>query len=229
MTVRTFLLIALLAFVSGLGGSLPSTAGWGVYAYREGAFVPVSTDQQYRLPSASSPAPATCALADLPASWQIRGARYADLTADGAPECVFLVWRPWADWPIMRWSDAPSPIADHRDAGGDSAHIILIEPLSAEPAQRRGRSYHKVWAGSALAAPVVQMAVGDVNGDGRNELIVLEGDYATGRDGPAYQMAVWRWNGFGFTLAWRSRLDTPLTGLAVIDLNGDGAAEILVR
>ena len=46
--------------------------------------------------------------------------------------------------------------------------------------------------------------MGDVDGDGRNEVVTLEGDYATGRSGPATHVNVWRWSGFGFTLEYRS-------------------------
>ncbi|MEA3341804.1 MAG: hypothetical protein U9R15_17705, partial [Chloroflexota bacterium] len=53
-------------------------------------------------------------------------------------------------------------------------------------------------------APLLALAVGDVDGDGRNEVVTLEGDYAAGRDGPATRVDVWRWNGFGFTLEFRS-------------------------
>ena len=118
----------------------------------------------------------------------------------------------------MRWSDAPSPIADNRDAQGDSSHIILIDPSS----------HRELWAGSALTVPIVQIAAGDVDGDGEVELIALEGDYTTGRYGPARHVAVWRWNGFGFTLAWRSPI-RRLRALKLYDLEGDGVAEIIVR
>jgi hypothetical protein len=138
-----------------------------------------------------------CAPTNLPSSWHIITALEADLTRDGAAECVLLV---------------------HRDMYGDSAHIILID--------LQGQS--EVWAGSALAVPIVEIAVGDVNGDGGAELVALEGDYTTGRNGPARNVAVWRWNGFGFTLAWRSS-PGRFSELSLIDVNDDGAQEILVR
>jgi hypothetical protein len=118
----------------------------------------------------------------------------------------------------MRWSDTASPIATHRDADGDSAHIVLMDPSGA----------YQIWAGSALALPIVEIAVGDVDGDGGTELVALEGDYATGRGGPARHVGVWAWNGFGFTLAWRSPPGRFLA-LALADLDGDGTAEILAR
>lgn len=116
------------------------------------------------------------------------------MTGDARAEWVLVVWRPWRDWPIQRWSSVPSPIAGFHDEAGDSCQIILLDP-------RDGR---EIWAGSALPAPFLDLAVGDVNGDTQPEIVLLEGDYVTGRQGPARHVDVWRWNGFGFTLEWRS-------------------------
>ena len=131
---------------------------------------------------------------DLPPEWQVTASVLADVTGDGAPEWVLLVWRPWRDWPIQRWSALPSPIAGYHDAGGDSCHLILLDPADGG----------EIWAGSALPAPMLGLAVDDVDGDGVNEVLAVEGTYAAGRDGPGTHVDVWRWNGFGFTLAWRS-------------------------
>jgi hypothetical protein len=117
-----------------------------------------------------------------------------DVTGDGEPEWVLLVRRPWRDWPVQAWSSVSSPIADFRDAAGDSGHLILLDPAS-------GR---ELWAGSALPAPLLALAVGDVDGDGADEVVTLEGDYDAGWDGPASRVDVWQWNGFGFSLEWRS-------------------------
>ena len=205
--------------------SLPRV--WHGYAYHTGTFVPLGSFPQARINVPGSievdpPDPSACPLANLSLSWHIRAATQADLTRDGIPECVLLVWRPWRDWPIMKWSDTPSPIAANRDAQGDSAHIILVE---AQPTER---GYRELWAGSALVVPIVQLATGDVDGDGWDELVVLEGDYDSGRDGPARHVAVWRWNGFGFTLDWRSP-PGRLVALALSDLDGNEIFEILVR
>jgi len=130
----------------------------------------------------------------LPSAWHVTASVLADVTGDDVPEWALLVWRPWQDWPIQRWSSAPSPIAGYHDASGESCHLILIDPLD-------GR---EIWAGSALPVPLLALAVEDVDGDGRNEVMALEGSYADGRDGPGRYVDVWRWNGFGFTLQWRS-------------------------
>jgi hypothetical protein len=131
---------------------------------------------------------------NLPPDWHVTASTLADVTGDGAAEWVLLVWRPWRDWPIQEWSDVPSPIAGFHDAGGDSCHLILIDPED-------GR---EIWAGSALPVPLLALAVDDVDGDGTVEVLTTEGTYADGRGGSETHVDVWRWNGFGFTLEWRS-------------------------
>jgi hypothetical protein len=139
-----------------------------------------------RAPSSSLPV--------LPADWDVSAAVLADVTGDRVPEWALVVWRPWEDWPIQRWSAVPSPIAGFHDASGDSCHLILLDPQDG----------HEIWAGSALPVPLLALAVEDVDGDGTNEVITLEGSYASSRDGPGTHVDIWRWNDFGFTLQWRS-------------------------
>jgi hypothetical protein len=168
-----------------------SSPAWQVYAFRGGDFVSLSDTHEAAvssIPVSDSTLPAT------PPDWDVTAATLADATGDGEPEWVLLVRRPWRDWPIQEWASVPSPIAGFHDAAGNSCHLILLDPES-------GR---ELWAGSALPAPLLALAVGDVDGDGINEVVTLEGDYDAGWDGPASHVDVWQWNGFGFSLEWRS-------------------------
>jgi hypothetical protein len=226
---RTATLIAVIILVAGLSASASGSPSWNVYVHRDDSFVRL--DQLHNVSSGRIIRPESCPSVELPACWHVLTALQADLTRDGKVECALLVWRPWKDWPIMRWSDTPSPIAANQDAQGDSAHIILIEPLAdsrPQTANGQQRTYRELWAGSALAIPITQMAVGDVDGDGWNELVALEGDYSSGRYSPARHVAVWRWNGFGFTLDWRSPPGIFIA-LALADLDGNEMVEILAR
>jgi hypothetical protein len=180
----------IIASLALLSRAVPLPA-WQIYTFRDGTFASQSSAHEIIVSPTFTP---TSSLPTLPADWHTIAAELADVTGDGEPEWVLLIRRPWRDWPVQKWTFAPSPIAGFHDAAGDSCHLILLDPES-------GR---EVWAGSALPAPLLALAVGDVNGDGLDEVVTLEGNYAAGWRSPAGHVNVWRWNGFGFSLAWRS-------------------------
>jgi hypothetical protein len=76
--------------------------------------------------------------------------------------------------------------------------------------------------------PLLALAVGDVDGDRYNEVVTLEGDYASGRAGPATRVDVWQWNGFGFTMEWRSPPGL-FRQLRLTDWHNNGILDIAVR
>jgi hypothetical protein len=61
-----------------------------------------------------------------------------------------------------------------------------------------------VWCSSNLSQPNCEFKFADVDHDLRNELIVIEGDYARASENHGVYTAVWRWNGWGFSNEWRS-------------------------
>jgi hypothetical protein len=205
----------MLALVLVLLLSRMAVSQWQAYVFRSETFQvidpPPGVPFPPALPSPSCPAPR-------PADWHIAATELADVTGDGSAECVLLVWRPWRDWPVQRWLPTASPLTGFHDARGDSCHVILLDPHD-------GR---EIWAGSALPAPLLDLAVGDVDADGQNEVVTLEGRYVTGRAGPAFHVDVWEWNGFGFTLAWRSPPGL-FHQLRLTDVDGDAGVDIAVR
>lgn len=134
-----------------------------------------------------------------PAGWTVQQADWTDLNHDGQPEVTLLVKRPFAPWPVDRVLPYGGYINSHQDADGQSSHIILIG--------WKGDRWGELWAGSALARPVRSFQVCDVDNDGRQELVVLEGNYAERDPRVASDLAVWKWNSFGFDLA--ARLEKP--------------------
>jgi hypothetical protein len=134
-----------------------------------------------------------------PADWQVLQAAFTDLNRDGRPEVAMLVWRAFQPWPVDRWLPAGGRIQDFHDAAGQSCHLILI-------GWRHEGQYGELWAGSALAEPLRAFAAADLNGDGAQELLTLDGRYADPRSAPARELKVWEWNGFGFSVV------TSLTG-----------------
>ncbi|MBN1438891.1 MAG: VCBS repeat-containing protein [Anaerolineales bacterium] len=149
-----------------------------------------------------------------PPEWDVRGAQTADLTRDGRPEIVLLVWRPFAPWPVDAWLPHGGRIAGFHDAQNRSCHIILIGWAGSE--------YRELWAGSALAKPIVAFYAADWTGDGRQDLTAVEAEYSRPSQGRG--LALWEWNGFGFTLAdrWSTDFDA-----FVFLLDADGAPAFL--
>lgn len=62
----------------------------------------------------------------------------------------------------------------------------------------------QVWGSSNLAEPNYKFQIADINNDGKNELITIEGDYSQEPKCSGNYVAVWRWNDWGFSNEWRS-------------------------
>jgi hypothetical protein len=152
-----------------------------------------------------------------PETWQVIQAGITDLNHDHSPEATLLVWRPYRPWPVDEWLPQGGRITTFQDERGYSCQLILIGWVDG--------GYREVWAGSALAEPVRSFSAGDLDGDGRQELITLEGTYADSRSAPAHELKAWEWNGFGFSIVSKSSgiFDT----MALIQ-SGNGQILILV-
>ncbi len=152
-----------------------------------------------------------------PAAWLVVQADMTDLNHDGIPEATLLVWRPFRPWPVDQWLPHGGRIADFHDANGFSCQIILIG--------WHGNAYGELWAGSPLAEPVRSFAVADLQGDGFQELVTLEGSYTDSRSAPAQKLKVWEWNGFGFTVV--STMEGTFYKMALVQAR-DGRNLILI-
>jgi hypothetical protein len=138
-----------------------------------------------------------------------------DLTGDGVAESVRRVaeqvviyqdggevWRGLPEWRVLDLA-----LGDPNDDGRGEVLLALSKPGAGGVAGShpfilgyREGAYRVLWGGSAVVDPIREVEVGDVDGDGVQELIVLE---AQG-DGSDCAVTVWRWHGWGFSLIWRS-------------------------
>lgn len=139
-----------------------------------------------------------------------------DLTGDGRPETVRLsagrvmileggqpAWQSPPEWQVLDLA-----LGDPNQDGRGEALLALLKPdkegrLRSHPfiIGQRGGIYRQVWGGSPVSEPIRQVELGDVDGDGRQELVVLDELPGTGLQ----TVGVWRWNGWGFSLGWRSQ------------------------
>jgi poly-gamma-glutamate capsule biosynthesis protein CapA/YwtB (metallophosphatase superfamily) len=144
-----------------------------------------------------------------------------DLTGDGVAEQVRLeeqqvivycdgieVWRGLPEWRVVDLA-----LGDPNDDGRSELLLALWKPDAAGVPRDstelvevshpfiigyREGAYRILWGGSAVADPIHEVELGDVDGDGIQELIVLE------ERGDGCAVTVWRWHGWGFSLMWRS-------------------------
>jgi len=61
-----------------------------------------------------------------------------------------------------------------------------------------------IWGSSNLGMPNCEFKFADVDGDKKNDLIVIEGDYSQKPKCKGNYVAVWKWNDWGFSNEWRS-------------------------
>jgi hypothetical protein len=138
-----------------------------------------------------------------------------DLTGDGRPETIrrqgeqitifeggTAVWHSPTAWRIVDVA-----LGDPNDDGRYEIMLALWQEDAAGHQRSqpyivgyRGGIYDLLWGGRPLADPILELEVGDVDGDGSDELIVIE-DLA---GSSAQALSVWRWAGWTFTHIWRS-------------------------
>ncbi len=163
----------------------------------------------------------------------------ADLTGDGQTETIELgngqivvrsggsiQWQSPSNWDVVDLA-LGDPDQDGRadilaafwksDSNGiRRSHPFLIR-------QQAGR-YQEVWGGSAVSDPILEVEVEDLDGDGFDELIVLEQHPASQKKA----VTVWRWHGWGFSLDWRGP-EGDYESLKVVETAGKTTITVVVR
>jgi hypothetical protein len=150
-------------------------------------------------------------------SWDVRHLWVADVNNDGKQEVAFVLWKPFRLEPTIIYDTFGFPSL--WEEGSLRNHLFIYA--------WRDAAWQHLWCSSPVADPIIEVAAGDVDGDGANELVVLEGSYDA-PDAVFRYVSVWRWNGWGFTLQWRS--PGGVWGHLVLqDVTADGVLDILVQ
>lgn len=130
-----------------------------------------------------------------PDDWWVHDFVLADSTGDQKININMSVWKQGSFGPSRPfWQEDDSAIGNH---------FFVYEFFA-------GRLV-PVWQSSRLDAPNCAFDIFDIDGDGQNELIVVEGEYTPDYSCDGEYLAVWKWNGWGFSNNWRS-------GKGVMDL-----------
>ncbi len=120
-----------------------------------------------------------------PPSWRVVDAALGDPNDDGRHEILLAFWRPADEAPRLPDRSPPDPTE------------VTSQPFIIG---YRDGIYRTLWGGSAVDIPIREVALGDVSGDGKQELIVLEQH----EDEEKRTVSTWSWHGWGFSLLWRS-------------------------
>jgi hypothetical protein len=150
-------------------------------------------------------------------SWDVRQLLVADVNNDRKQEVAFVLWKPFRLEPTIIYETFG--FSSLWEEGSLRNHLFLYG--------WRDAAWQHLWCSSPVADPIVELAAGDIDGDEANDLVVLEGSYDA-PDAAARHVSVWQWNGWGFTLQWRSPRGV-WDHLMLQDVTDDGVLDILVK
>lgn len=136
--------------------------------------------------------------------WWVEDFVLADSTNDGVVDINLSVWKSGSFGKFK-------PFWIKQDDPSVKNHFFIFDWKDGK--------IKPIWQSSNLDAPNCQILVDDVNNDGQNELIVVEGDYADSPDCRGKYVAVWKWNEWGFLNEWRSE-EGEFEGVEVEEVGG---------
>jgi hypothetical protein len=144
----------------------------------------------------------------------------AEIYQDGS-----LAWRSPPDWRVLDLA-----LGDPNDDGRYELLLVLEKhgpggETTSHPfvLGYRGGLYRQLWGGSPAADRLYEVEMGDLDGDGKTEVVILE----AWQDGTSRCLTLWRWHGWGFRLDWRSEAG-DYHDLVILPAQGDVPARLSV-
>lgn len=116
-----------------------------------------------------------------PDDWWVDSFMLGDANNDSIPDLNISVWKVGCFGPCK-------PFWVQEEDRSIKNHLFIFKLV--------GNTVKPVWQSSNLDRPNYELWLSDVNGDGENELVTLEGNYDDYQD---RQIGVWKWNGWGFS------------------------------
>lgn len=124
-----------------------------------------------------------------PSTWWIDDFVLADSNNDGITDINLSLWKSGN-------FGTSKPFWIKENDMSVKNHFFVLNFINGEIKQ--------VWGSSNLAKPNCNFKITDVDHDGKNDLIVIEGDYSQNLNCAGNYVAVWKWNDWGFSNEWRS-------------------------
>lgn len=124
-----------------------------------------------------------------PAEWWIDDFVLADINNDGITDINLTLWKAGS-------FGSSKPFWVKENDTSVKNHFFILGFINGKIKQ--------VWGSSSLAEPNCEFQITDIDNDGKNDLVVIEGDYSQKPKCNGNYIAVWKWNDWGFSNEWRS-------------------------
>ena len=125
-----------------------------------------------------------------PSSWRVDSFFLADSNNDGRKEINLSVWKKG-----NFGSSKPFWVKENDQSTKNHFFVFSFDKEKIKA----------IWQSSNLKKPNCEFIFGDVDNDGKQELVVIEGEYGVKYNCQGNYLAVWQWNGWGFSNQWRSQ------------------------
>jgi poly-gamma-glutamate synthesis protein (capsule biosynthesis protein) len=139
-----------------------------------------------------------------PGDWWIDDFVLADSNNDGITDINLTLWKAGS-------FGSSKPFWVKENDMSVKNHFFVLDFINGTVKQ--------VWGSSNLVEPNCEFQITDIDNDGKNDLVVIEGDYSQKPKCSGNYVAVWKWNDWGFSNEWRSE-EGNFSGLEIEKISG---------